>query len=59
MPESPENGVTNPARRNRTRSINRPSVVTSFEASEPPTVAETGTTVNENETESGGGSVSV
>jgi hypothetical protein len=31
MPEPPENGVTSPARRNRTRSINRPSPVTSLE----------------------------
>jgi hypothetical protein len=31
MPEPPENGVTSPARRNRTRSINRPSSVTSLE----------------------------
>ena len=31
MPEPPENGVTRPARRNRTRSINRPSPVTSLE----------------------------
>jgi hypothetical protein len=31
MPEPPEDGVTSPARRNRTRSINRPSPVTSLE----------------------------
>jgi hypothetical protein len=31
MPEPPENGVTSSARRNRTRSVNRPSPVTSLE----------------------------
>ena len=31
FPKPPENGVTSPARRNRTRSVNRPSPVTSLE----------------------------